>query len=217
MIPAYNEAATIKDVARSVRRHISKVIVVNDGSTDATALEAASGGASMVISIPVGLGYDGALNQGFLWASGPTVKAEIIVTLDGDGEHDPADIPLLIWPIMEGRADIVVGERPSLAHCSEAVFAFYTKLRFGINDPLCGFKAYRREVYDAVGFFDSSRSIGTELMLRGVRKGYRVVNVPIRLHPRQGPSRFYSSSLRGNMRILMAMVRGMLFGRHSKI
>ena len=208
VIPAHNEGKTIGGVVSRTLSH-GRVIVVDDYSSDNTDQEASMAGAFMVLRNQINLGYDKSLDKGFAVAASKALKADIIVTMDGDGEHDPADIERIIKPIILNYADIVCGTRPTLSRWSETIFAFYTRLRFGIHDPLCGFKAYKREVYDAVGYFDRSNSIGTELMLTGVRKGYRVANVPIRLHPRADASRFYSSSLRGNLRILKALARGL--------
>ncbi len=109
---------------------------------------------------------------------------DIILTFDADGEHDAADVPRLIAPIAEDSADIVAGQRPRMADFGEKIFACYTRLRYGIADPLCGLKAYRRSVYDAVGQFDTVQSIGTELMIKGLRKNFRLALVPIALHRR---------------------------------
>jgi hypothetical protein len=111
-------------------------------------------------------------------------------------------------PIAEGRADMVVGQRPRRAAFAEGIFALYTRLRYGIADPLCGLKAYRRSVYDAVGQFDTVQSIGTELMIRGLRKNFHLALVPIALHSRvDDSSRFYARRFRANLKILRAAWR----------
>ena len=182
---------------------VSTVIVVDDRSTDDTARTAGDAGA-FVVRHEKNTGYDDSLNDGFKAAA--SLGADIIFTFDADGEHDAADVPLVLAPLLQGTADIVAGQRPCVRHWGERIFAAYTRFRYGVSDPVCGFKAYRREVYEAVGFFDSFRSIGTELMIRGVGKGFRLALVPITLHERvDGRSRFYSFNLRGNMRMLRAL------------
>ena len=205
VMPAYNEEKTIGDQIKSLIPHVAKIIVVDDRSDDATAEIALRAGAE-VIRHAENKGYDASLNDGFALAA--SQGADIIFTFDADGEHDAADIQKIVTPIIRGEADIVAGQRPETRHWGEDIFAFVTRRRFGIPDPLCGFKAYRRSVYDSVGFFDSVRSIGTELMIRGIRRGFRLKLVPIALHSRiDGSSRFYALNLRGNLRMIRAMFK----------
>jgi len=204
VIPAFNEAKTIAAVVAGVRGHVDDVIVVDDHSADVTG-EAAKRAGAIVLRNAANLGYDGSLNAGF--AEAARRGAGIILTFDADGEHDPADVPRLIAPIAENRADIVAGQRPRLAGFAERIFAVYTRLRYGIADPLCGLKAYRRSVYDAVGQFDTVQSIGTELMIKGLHRKFRLALVPIALHRRADISRFYARRLRGNLKILRAACR----------
>jgi glycosyltransferase involved in cell wall biosynthesis len=207
IIPAFNEAKTVAAVVAGVRAYVADVIVVDDHSTDTTGEEARRSGA-IVLRNAANLGYDGSLNAGF--AEAARRGAGIVLTLDADGEHDPADVPRLIAPIAEDRADIVAGQRPRLAGLAEKIFACYTRLRYGIADPLCGLKAYRRSVYDAVGQFDTMQSIGTELMIKGLHRKFRLALVPIVLHRRTDISRFYARRLRANLKILRAAWRLLL-------
>ncbi len=205
VIPAHNEGQTVGKVVSSLLPHVSAVVVVDDYSSDITGNEAKKAGAIVLRNDP-NKGYDGTINEGFKEAA--RQGADIIFTFDADGEHDTKDVPRLLAPILSGDADIVLSQRPGSRHWGESIFAFYTRVRFGIPDPLSGMKAYRRSVYDSVGFFDSVSSVGTELMLRGVKKGYRLAFVPIALHARlDGSSRFYSRSFRANLKILRALQR----------
>ena len=205
VVPAHNESKTVGTVVSSLKSCVSEVIVVCDNCSDNTTEVAKAAGAFVVVrsSDP---GYDAALNEGFRVAA--EHGAEIFITFDADGEHDVYDVPRILSPIIEDTADIVIGERPQSRHIGEYFFALYTRLRYGIRDPLCGMKAYRRSVYDAVGYFDSMHSIGTELMIRGLRRGFRLVRMPITLHERaHDSSRFYAMRWRGTMRIIRAMLR----------
>jgi glycosyltransferase involved in cell wall biosynthesis len=204
VIPAFNEAKTIAAVVTDLRAHVADVVVVDDHSADATGEEAKRAGA-IVVRNAANLGYDGSLNAGF--AEAACRGAGIILTFDADREHDPADVPRLIAPIAQDRADIVAGQRPRMAGFAENIFALYTRRRYGIADPLCGLKAYRRSVYDAVGQFDTVQSIGTELMIKGLHRNFRLVLVPIALHRRTDISRFYARRLRANLKILRAAWR----------
>lgn len=202
-MPAFNESKTIGTQITSLLPHVFEVIVVDDRSTDSTADIAERAGAHL-IRHSENKGYDGSLDDGFKAAAAD--GADIIFTFDADGEHDAVDVPKILGPILRGEADIVAGQRPETRHWGEDIFAFVTRIRFGVRDPMCGFKAYRRSVYDSVGFFDSVRSIGTELMIRGVRRGFRLTVVPITLHARiDDTSRFYALNIRGNLKMIRAM------------
>lgn len=206
VIPAYNEGKTIGRVVQELIPLVSEVVVVNDASKDNTKSEAESAGA-FVVTHEVNKGYDTTINDGFKEAS--KRGATVIVTFDADGEHEAGDMEKILAPIREGRADLVLGQRPASRHWGERIFATYTKVRYGVKDPLCGFKAYKREVYDRVGFFDSVSSIGSELSLRAIRLGYNPAFVPITLHSREegDSSRFYEFNFRGNMKLVKALYR----------
>lgn len=204
VIPAFNEARTIAAVVESVLRYAAEVVVVDDASKDATGEYAQRAGA-VVIRHAANRGYDASLNDGF--AEAVRRGADVIVTFDADGEHRPENIPAVVAPIVAGEADLVITERLVLIHPSEKLFALYTWMRFGLRDPLCGFKAYHRRVYERFGTFDTLNSIGTELALRAIRAGYRFRKIPIERHTRADTSRFYARMLRANLRILGAMVR----------
>jgi glycosyltransferase involved in cell wall biosynthesis len=200
VIPALNESATISDIVRTAAAY-GVPIVVDDGSTDGTAELARLAGAT-VVRHERNLGYDAALNSGFKQAA--ALRAEVVVTLDADGQHDPGLVQKLLERIDAG-ADVVVGTRSRRHRLAEHLFAWYTTLRFGIRDPLCGLKAYRRTAYDALGHFDSYDSIGTELMLFAARAGYRLRGLPFQVGERRDRPRF-GRRFAANLKILRAML-----------
>lgn len=200
VIPALNESKTIRTIVESARVY-GVPIVVDDGSTDNTSEVSLQAGAVVVVH-EKNQGYDAALNSGFLQAS--ALGVEIIITIDADGQHDPTLIQRFVDGINAG-ADLVVGVRSRKQRVTEHLFAWYTKLRFGLRDPLCGMKAYRTHVYLALGHFDSYRSIGTELTIFGARNGYRVAQIEFEVRERSGKSRF-GQMLAGNYKIVRAMV-----------
>lgn len=205
VIPAFNEEKTVGTVVKELTRHVDAVVVVDDHSSDKTKEVAEMSGAT-VIRHEENKGYDGSLNDGFKKAH--ELGADIFISFDADGEHDFRDIPLFTEPITLGDADIVVGNRGKLTHFSEKIYALYTRIAYGVKDPLCGFKAYSREVYESVGYFDSVSSIGTELMIQGAVRGFRIKTVSIRLHVRvNDSSRFYARRFSANVKIFKAMLR----------
>ena len=181
VIPALNESATIAGIVIEVVKY-GLPIVVDDGSTDKTAELAIQSGA-FLISHEENQGYDAALNSGFDKAA--ELGTEIIITVDADGQHDPSLLQKFIDAIDSG-ADVVVGIRSHRQRFAEHLFAWYTGLRFGLKDPLCGMKAYRTNVYKALGHFDSYGSVGTELLLFAAKKGYRVGQIEFDVRDRSG-------------------------------
>lgn len=132
-------------------------------------------------------------------------KADIILTLDADGQHLPEEIVKLTNPLVKKEADIFVGRRPYKARFMEYVFANYGRKK-GINDPLCGMKAYRAKVYEDIGFFDNISSIGTQFVFSALKNGYKVKEVPIKLKKRKDNPRF-GGRLKGNIKLFAAYLR----------
>ena len=200
VIPALNESGTIAGIVDAVRKY-GIPIVVDDGSTDNTATLALQSGAVVVVH-KKNKGYDAALNSGFKKAA--ELGSKIIITVDADGQHDPLLIQQFIDAIHQG-ADVVVGIRSRRQRFSEHFFAWYVYLRFGVNDPLCGMKAYRLGVYKALGYFDSYGSVGTELMIFAAKKKYHIRQIPFIVKERSGESKF-GKMLTANYKIIRAMI-----------
>lgn len=184
-------------------------IVVDDGSTDSTAAVAAAAGAE-VVRHDVNRGYDAALESGFARAAAD--GCEVAITIDADGQHDPAVLTRLLAAIDEG-ADVVVGIRDRHQRLAESIFSLIGRVLYRIEDPLCGLKAYRLAVYRDLGHFDCYRSTGTELAIFAARAGYRIAQIPIRTRERVGAPRF-GNRLSGNLKIFRSLILGMT-RRHS--
>jgi len=208
VIPALNEEGTISKVIKGVKKYVDEIILVDDASTDKTAIIAQQEGA-IVLSHKKNQGYDKSIDDGFALA----VKrgATIIFTFDGDGQHDPADIPKIIEPILNKEADVVVGKRPHYARIAEYLFSFIAKIKANVDDPLCGLKAYHIGVYNDIGYFDRISSIGTQLMFNAKRRGYRVVQRNITLNERDDIPRF-GRRVEANWKIFKAIIK-ILFWR----
>jgi glycosyltransferase involved in cell wall biosynthesis len=203
VIPARNESATIAHVVRDVIRY-GRAIVSDDASSDGTG-EVARGAGAFVVRSDQHRGYDAALDAGFRAASDMDVRC--VITFDADGQHDPESLAAVLRELERGN-DLVVGIRPRKARVSEWIFSAFTRTRYGIRDPLCGLKGYNIDLYRELGHFDSRGSIGTELMLYALRRRRKVVQVAIDIREREGAPRF-GRSLRGNIKILRAMVQMM--------
>jgi len=205
VIPAFNEEATISNVVRGASEY-GRPIVVDDGSNDNT-VELARREGAIVVSHSLNQGYDAALSTGFETAA--KLDFEVIITLDADGQHDPALITRFLEAIENG-ADVVLGVRNRRPRIAEHIFAFYARYRYRIYDPLCGMKAYKRHVYDAKGDFDSYKSIGTELALFAARRKYVVEQIKFLVGDRQDQPRFGRIFI-ANIRILRAMLMDIFY------
>ena len=200
IIPAFNEESTIESVISSVSE-FGKVLIIDDASTDKTAIRASISGA-IVYSHKKNLGYDNALNTGFRIAASEGFK--YIITMDADGQHDSASIIKIKNLLIDGF-DLVVASRRKKQRFSEEIFSFCSSLRWSINDPLSGFKGYSISLYNSLGHFDSYKSIGTELLFYALKNEFKVVEIEAKIKPRIGNSRF-GNSLKTNLRILRAIL-----------
>jgi len=185
VLPAYNEEVSIGSVVLLARRYADRVIVVDDGSSDRTAEVAASAGAEVIVHSP-NLGKGVAFKTGFAAAEG----ADIIVTMDSDGQHNPADIPKLLEPILRGEADMVNGSRylnghdtdtPVYRRIGQTILDKVTVLNSGIKitDSQSGFRAFSASTKDFFRFNAQGMAIESEMLADAGRYGLRVKEVPI--------------------------------------
>ena len=204
VIPAFNEAETVVGVISAASKY-GLPIVVDDGSGDETYNRAISSGAS-VVRHDVNRGYDQALNSGFKRAI--EQKCKYVITMDADGQHDSNILTAFIQALDEG-ADVVTGIRDYRQRFAEHIFAWIGNAIWGINDPLCGLKAYRIEVYKSLGHFDSYSSIGTELTIYAAKSGKKISQLPVKTQKRSDESRF-GKRYSANKQILRALWLGLL-------
>jgi len=187
VIPAFNEEATISNVVQSVKEY-GIVVVVNDASSDKTKQMAESAGA-IVINHKDNKGYDDALNSGFKKAK--ELKCDAVITFDADGQHKSILLFQYIDELKKG-ADLVLGIRPKTQRLSELIFKIYTKTRLNWSVPLCGMRGYSMKSYKELGYFDSYKSIGTELAAFIIKNGGNYVEVNIQVEKRVDKPRFAS-------------------------
>ena len=162
---------------RCCARYSDEVIVVDDGSTDETSRVSRAQGAR-VIENRVNLGIVKSTEIGLRSASG-----DIVVTLDADGQHDPAVIPITIKPIAQGAADLVLGKRIKGRPLSKRILAKIVALRVKCVDPGTGFRALRGELARNIHLWGFC--LCGSLVLEAQRHGARIVEIPIRIMPRR--------------------------------
>jgi glycosyltransferase involved in cell wall biosynthesis len=197
-IPAYNEEKSIASVVLKTLQHVDRVIVCDDGSIDMTSEIAEKLGAD-VIKHSKNMGYGAAISS--LFKEALKMGADVAVTLDGDGQHDPADIPRLIEPLVDGEADIVIGSRflrekdiIEVPRYRRVGIEFITKLASGVSfkgltDAQSGFRAYNRRALESlVHVSEMGMGVSTEILLKARKAGLRVVEVPVRIRYEEGSS-----------------------------
>lgn len=186
VIPAYNEAQKIGGVVRATLPFVSEVIVVDDGSHDASG-EVATAAGALVLRHIVNRGLGATLGTGFCAALAR--DAECIVTLDADGQHDPHEIERVTSPIRRGLADVVLGSRlldstgmPLHRILANHAGNFVTLLLFGIfvTDSQSGFRAFSRTAARMIEIRSNRMEVSSEIVAEIRRKGLRLAEVPIR-------------------------------------
>jgi glycosyltransferase involved in cell wall biosynthesis len=203
VVPAFNEAASIATVVTAIGAY-GTPIVVDDASTDDTGARAASAGA-IIVRHGTNLGYDEALASGF--AKAVEIGASSIVTIDADGQLDPAVLQTIIEKLK--RAKLVLGVRSSgAARFSEALFNYYARLRFGVPDILCGLKGFHTQSYHRYRSRMKESSVHTAVALALLRDRTPFELVPVAVKPRLGASR-YGSFWTANCRIIRALLRAL--------
>jgi glycosyltransferase involved in cell wall biosynthesis len=213
VIPAFNEETTIGQIVSGALRHCDKVLVVDDGSQDRTAEVSLQAGATVVRHI-IRLGAGGALSTGF--AAALKTSCEIILTMDGDGQHRPEEIPTLLDPIMKQQADIVIGSRtmgrigtmPLLKRIGNRALSIATSLATGtkLTDSQSGFRAYRREVLEYAIHKAWDYRWASEILVLASKANLTIKEVPITtVYP---PKRQRGATVKDGFRILYSIVKG---------
>jgi len=194
IVPALNEERNVGKVVAELRAHprAIEVLVVDDGSTDATATVARAQGAR-VISLPFNLGIGGAVQTGFKYAQ--RHDYDIALQVDGDGQHDVREIDKLLQPLLEGVADVVIGSRyvgtatyktPFMRRLGMVIFSVVNSLiiKQRVADNTSGFRAFnRRAICFLAQDYPADYPEPEAVVLLG-RSGFRLAEVPVNMHQR---------------------------------
>jgi glycosyltransferase involved in cell wall biosynthesis len=195
LIPAFNEASHIAYVVEGARRHVESVIVIDDGSSDGTA-EAARNAGAFCIESPANRGKAAALRRGFTHARAQNFTHA--VTLDGDGQHLPQDIPALLRVARETEADLVIGARsfdralmPRARYYSNTIGSRWASALVGreIKDSQCGFRLFRLETLNRVKLHSQRYEFEMEALIKLGRAGCIIAHAPIHMVYDNGHSR----------------------------
>lgn len=196
VIPAYNEERFIGSVVLKILKYPVSVIVVDDGSSDDTASIAEAAGAN-VIKLEKNQGKGKALNAGFQTAC--LMDPDVIVTFDGDGQHLASDLPIVVQPVLNGQADIVIGSRymqptskvPLYREIGHTFFNLITRLSSGVpvTDSQSGYRAFSRKAYTSDVFHSTNFTVESEMQFLAKEYELKVVEVPITIRYVDKPKR----------------------------
>jgi glycosyltransferase involved in cell wall biosynthesis len=194
VIPAYNEEPTVAEVIHEIPAEAAglatETIVVVDGAKDATAREATGAGA-LVCDVPVNRGQGAALKLGYWLARAR--GAQVIVTIDADGQYEAEEIGRVVEPILSGQADFVSGSRrlgaelttDTTRHAGVIVFGLLISMlvRTRVTDPACGLRAMSSQVTADV-VLEQPQYQASELQISAALHGYRLAEVPTTMRDR---------------------------------
>ena len=186
-IPAFNEEHSIAGIILKAQEYAKIVIVCDDGSTDLTGKIAQQLHADIITHVEK-RGYGAAIKS--LFCRALELKADILVTLDGDGQHDASEIPKVISPITEGSADIVIGSR-FIDQKGSAEMPFYRKVgvkiitkmvngssKHGVSDSQSGFRAYNRQALERLCVSECGMGASVQILLEANKHYLKIEEVP---------------------------------------
>jgi len=222
-IPCFNEELFIGSVVLKTRDYVDQVVVIDDGSSDQTALVAEKAGA-MVISHGSNKGKGAAVRTAFEHAKGTGCNA--LVLLDGDGQHDPAYIPSLVKPVLEDKADMVVGSRyleikshiPRVRKLGQRVLTLFTNVGSPVKltDSQSGLRAFSPKAMQAFSFVEQGLPVESEMQFLANDAGLRVIEVPISIvyygRPKRSPLLHGVAVLNGIMGLISRRIPFFFFG-----
>ena len=188
-LPAYNEEKNIASIITRLEKISDTIIVCNDGSSDLTGRIASKMGV-IVINHEKNLGYGAAIHSLFLKAK--DLDVDILVTFDADGQHDVLDIQKIINPIVEKKADLVIGSRfldssqdniPSYRKTGIQIITKLTNtsLKEKIKDSQSGFRAYSKEVLSKITPSERGMGVSSEILIKASNNDFRIAEIPINI------------------------------------
>jgi len=196
IVPAYNEQTTVAGVIQEVKQVLPDVsiVVIDDGSADATATLARGAGA-MVLSLPCHLGLGGAVQAGYKLAY--ELGYQYVIRIDGDGQHDARDIPKLFETLRTSACQMVIGSRFLDGDAHHTSFMRKTGVRFfravlrpilgkSVRDPTSGFVGVNREALQVFSMSFPLEYPEIEALVVLQRRAFRFVETPVRVRPRRG-------------------------------
>jgi glycosyltransferase involved in cell wall biosynthesis len=186
VIPTYNEARTISVLVKQIRKQGLDALVIDDGSSDNSGQIARDNGA-LLLKNEQNLGKGASLIKGFDWALKNSYDA--VITMDGDGQHLPEEIPDFIQAAQDRDKDIIIGNRMSQRRNMPLVRVWTNKFmswiiskvtKQKIPDSQCGFRLIKKEVLARLHLVTSKYEIESEILIKASRLGFKIASVPIK-------------------------------------
>jgi len=214
-IPAFNEERTIAKLVLEAQKYVDVVLVCDDGSTDRTAEIAERMGAD-VISHKTNLGYGAATKSLFTMAR--ELNADVLVTLDGDGQHDPEEIPQLVAAVLEKKVDIILGSRflgskkngvPRYRSWGIKLLSKLTGVasNHNFNDAQCGFRAYGRKALHGLNIIENGMGSSVEILMKAKTQGLTVAEVPTKCQYKELERTSTQNPLEHGASVVMSIIR----------
>lgn len=201
IIPAYNEEKTIQSVIYPLKK-LARLIIINDCSTDNTLKILKKNKNITIINNKNNLGYEASLNKGFEKAY--KMGFNYFITYDADNQFYHKDVIKVINFFKQGF-DLILCNRNKFQRYSEYLFFIISKLRYDIDDPLCGLKGYSKKTYKSLGYFDKFNSSGTQLMFHAIKNKFKTKKIKIKIKKRKDNSRF-GSGIKAELHIIRSMM-----------
>lgn len=214
VIPALNEEAAIHQLLAELPQDFAQwVIVVDNGSTDATAAVAQKSGA--IVTTEPKRGYGRACLKGFKTAC--SLGAEIVIFMDGDGSDDPIDLPMMLKPISEGRADFVIGSRvselaergavPVQARLGNWLVSRLIRLLYGVSlHDIGSFRVVRCSLLETIVMHEMTYGWPVEMLVKTARAHYRILELPIHYRRRSHGRSKVAGTLSGSIKTAYSML-----------
>jgi len=186
VIPAFNESKEIAGLVKGIKESLPDILVVDDGSVDSTSQIAASAGA-VVLKNPANEGKGVCLRKGFKYALENNFDA--VITMDGDGQHLPEDLPVFLRLGEDPDSDIVAGNRmrktqnmPFIRVITNRFMSWMISIlsKQKIPDTQCGYRLIKRHVLEKIELVTSNFEIETEILIKASRMGFKIESVPIK-------------------------------------
>ena len=215
VIPALNEAAALRHLLPEIPGDFAQwIIVADNGSTDGTAAVARAAGA-VVASEPT-RGYGRNCLKGFKTAC--TLGADIVIFMDGDGSDDPADLPMMLAPLSEGRADLVIGSRvsgrseqgaiPPQARLGNWLVSRLIRILYGVVlSDIGSFRVIRCSSLEALQMSEMTFGWPVEMLVKAARARYRIVELPIHYRHRSYGRSKVAGTIAGSLKAAYYMLR----------
>ncbi len=219
VIPALNEAAALRHLLPEIPGDFAQwIIVADNGSTDGTAAVARAAGA--VVANEPTRGYGRNCLKGFRTAC--SLGADIVIFMDGDGSDDPADLPMMLAPLSEGRADLVIGSRvsdraeqgaiPTQARLGNRLVSQLIRMLYGVHlSDIGSFRAIRCSSLENLQMSEMTFGWPVEMLVKAARARYRIVELPIHYRHRSHGRSKVAGTIAGSLKAAYYMLRTTFF------